>query len=577
MRLLIILITISLSVFGCKDYSWEESYKLAASRSIVPEVDLVLVPEPFSNLDDEWIDVEKETVYKKEKLSKLLRTYGIGWSDFITIYKDKIKDRGNDIIFSGKGTTHATNYNYDANIPILFYGDKYVNNGIYQDTIYQQHIVPTVAELLESPVPNSVKLKSLSKILKKNSKPEIIVTIVIDQGGIQLYRAHNDSYPNIKKLMHNSAYFPNAMVGHIDAHTAVGHVAIGTGAFPNEHEIIANDRIYYKSINSNLTSVAEPIYQLPNGNISPSDMKSPTFADVWDQFNDNIPVIVSQCYAVRAAIGMAGHGSDYLYSPSFGYESKTSIVADKDFVYWLTKPTLSWTTHPGLYQLPDIANNFALYPFHSSRNPEGWDGFVPNSLDKMVKEFHRSVGNPTQSMLEGELIRSVIQKEIIDSGKSKDGYTDLVYVTFKATDATGHTHGWESEEAREVLEETDRQVGLIIQMLRNHYQEDFMLILTADHGAAPLIEFSGGRHMTYDRLLSEIQSLIPIESRNSNSLVNFYTSGQISLNKETMKIFGITEYDVIKRIKSIEIDKKLFFREVYSANELRKLDKNENK
>src|SRR5690606_23003566 len=124
--------------------------------------------------------------------------------------------------------------------------------GIYLDKIYQQHIVPTMAELLQSPLPNSVKLSSISKILKKGKKPEIIVTIVIDQGGIQLYRAHQGSYPNIMRLMHDSAYFPNAMLGHLDAHTAVGHVAIGTGAFPNEHEIIANDRTYYRNIGSSL-------------------------------------------------------------------------------------------------------------------------------------------------------------------------------------------------------------------------------------------------------------------------------------------------------------------------------------
>ncbi|MCX7633386.1 MAG: alkaline phosphatase family protein, partial [Turneriella sp.] len=71
-------------------------------------------------------------------------------------------------------------------------------------------------------------------------KPEIIVVAVIDQGGRNLLETHRSAAPRIHALMQKSANYTNAEVGHLDAHTAVGHMAIGTGAFPEKSAVIGN-------------------------------------------------------------------------------------------------------------------------------------------------------------------------------------------------------------------------------------------------------------------------------------------------------------------------------------------------
>lgn len=545
----------------CSDTRWEDSYREAAKRSLTPDVDLILVPEIYSNIDEEWLIQEKITSFTKSQIESELKQYGRSWDEFYQFNKDKIEIDGDIIKLRTEGSTHATNYHYDKSIPLVFYGKKFIHSGLYQDRVFQQHIVPTVTKILNSPVPNNAKLSPIHKIVKNinidSPKPEIVVTIVIDQGGFMLLRSHPNSFPNIKRLMHKGAYFPNAEVGHIDAHTGVGHVAIGTGAFPKDHKIIANDWTFRNP--GKQKSRKRPVYQMDDGSITPDDMMSESLADVWDAFRENKPIIISQCYAVRASIGMAGHGA--MYKPG-------TDISDKDFVYWIHKYELEWMTSGDFYQLPPITMNYSFLPYHVSNNPKPWWRDQNITVRDLVENFYPTVATPTQAKLEGELFRSVLRAEIIDKGMHQDGETDLAYVTLKATDAVGHRHGYESEEARLVLEETDRQVGLIWEMLEQEWGDGYILILTADHGASPLREFSRGMYLKYASLLTEVDSLLPEQEREENTLINYYTSGMIALNKKTMERFSISEYQIIQKILSIEVDGKRFYRKIYQRKDL---------
>lgn len=588
-----------LLLFSCKwswGENWEESYREAARRSLVPEVDLILVPEPYSIIDEKWLAKKKTTTYNKSNLKKQVERYGGDWSEFLEEHKDSIVDKGSLLSVETEGTSHYTNFSYDRKIPILFFGKKYFRKGIYQDLIFQQHIVPTIAKIIGSPLPDDSKLPALDKIIGKptfiqdsnsltetpKKRPEVVVTIVIDQGGIELYKSHSKSYPNIKKLMDSSAYFPNAEVGHIDAHTGVGHVAIGTGAFPRDHRIIANSRTYLlssnshdpgfkiekeeqgkklgldfiKNITANIKKLDVGVYTQSVNRIQPGDLRSETLADVWDRYRNNKPVIISQCYAVRGSIGIVGHGG-FLQG------------GDKDIVYWLDKKDVSWKTNPTYYSIPSHTGKYNLADFNVKHNTNPW--WRPSdtlNVNYFSKNFYKVVATPTQARLEGELFRETVRSELIGKEVAHDGETDLLYLTIKATDAVGHAHGWESEEARLVLEEADKQVGLIWEMMEEEWGDDFVLVLTADHGAAPLREFSKGMYLKHDDFIQELQSLLPERVRENESLVFFYTSGQLSLNRDVMDKHGISEYQMIQKIKNIRVDGKKFFRDVLRRKDL---------
>lgn len=556
----ILFITIILLIGNCNQ-DWENSYKEAARRSIIPEVDLILVPRLYSLMDEKWLIQKVHTTYSIINLKKLVKKYGRDWEDFYKSQKIIYED-GEKIIIETEGTSHYTNYDYDRKIPIIFYGPNFINSGLYLDKIKQQHIVPTLASILKSPLPNGANLNPIQKIIKNNKKPEVILTIVIDQGGHQLYKAHPLSFPNIKRLMEKGAYFPRAEVGHLDAHTVVGHTAIGTGAFPEFHRVVSNDKLYIQGQNNrspniqNIKVFRKNVFELENGIISPEELKAETLADVWDLHRSNKPIIISQCYAARASIGMAGHGA---------YMEK----GDKDFVYWLNKKSLNWETNENFFNLPKATVKYNLYNYNLANNKNPWwDAKLGIAKENFQKYFYQAVGTPTQPKLEGELFREVLFEELVQTGLGKDGETDLLYITLKATDAVGHRHGWESEEARFVLEETDRQVGLIWEFLEKYWPGEYILVLTADHGAAPLREFSQGLYLSYNEFISQIQTLLPEEFREKESLVNFVTSSMVSLNHSVLEKYGITEKQVVQKILDIHVNDKKFFIKVFTRKDL---------
>ena len=289
-----------------------------------------------------------------------------------------------------------------------------------------------------------------------------------------------------------------------------------------------------------------------------SELAVESLSDVLDSENGNKSEIISQCYALRASIGMAGHGAFKLDNMSY--------QGDKDIVYWHDKYNNVWTTDNRYFEAPSFATEYDTIANFIKTYPHGWKNHHGDTVTENKKNWAILLGSPAEARMEGEMFRRTLEEYIIKKGKHNDGYTDLAYVTLKATDSTGHHFGWESLESRETFTETDKQVGLIFEMLKKNYGDKFIMIITADHGCAPLPEISGGKRLTIDKFFEEIHSLLP--EGNTDSLINYATIGQISLNKEMLKKHNISEEEVRNKIKMISVDGKPFFKEVILKSEL---------
>ena len=519
-------------------------------NSIREDIDLFLVPEKFNVLESEWINSKSTGTYLKSDLVRHLKSYGRTIQDLQSNSELKFSEKDDIVTLEIKKTSHSTNYAYDTNIPIIFYGQKWFQPGENSEVINQQHIVPTLAKVLKVRNPNGVETPPLIKIItnpNSPSKPDIIVTVVIDQGGQQYYKAHPEIPKNIDSIKKQSAYFPNAKVGHLDAHTAVGHSAIGTGAYPKKSSVVGNT--FFRLEDGKIKG--SEIYATNEVEVNTEELKSETLADILDFENGNLSEVISQCYALRASIGMAGHGS---------YQIKNgTYTGDKDFVYWLEKKTGGWVTDTRFYSLPPSTAQFNTYDNYTKEYPNGWKSLGVLDRENASKSWYELMSTPAQVRMEGETFRNSLKSQIIDSGKSKDGHTDLAYLTLKGTDAAGHTFGWESLEAKEVFAETDKQIGLIFEMLKEHYGDNFVLVITADHGCAPLPEISGGERLTINEVFKEVNSLL---GNKQGSLINFMTVGQISLNHDLMKETGITEDQIKDKILKIKVNGKNFFKNV---------------
>jgi len=536
---------------------WEKQYKEAAKKSIQPDTDLILVPYPFNILDRESDDVPTVSHYSKAEIQNILLEHGLSWEEFKV--KWELEDTAQEFEKSVHYTTHFTQYSYDTDIPIWLYGPKWFHNGVYSDIIHQQHIPSIYGKILNFEFENKIDIESLQKIFRNQSdKPELIVTVVIDQGGHQLYNSHPYSFPFLKKLMTNSVYFRKAKVGHLESHTAVGHAAIGTGTYPRESAIHSNEIYLVK----NGLIVPKPAYRGNGQSFDLSELKTLTLADQWDLLNDNIPLIISQCYAARASIGMAGHGAKLSSNMIKG------ALPDKDYVYWQDKKLLSWNTDIESFVLPKSINKYELLSYYQLKKDAVKTHFESNNPIEFRVKLHQFQASEFQVRMDGELFRDTIAELLVNTKYGNDGYTDLAYVTLKATDAVGHMYGWESEEANQILKATDDEVRRIFEFLETHFKDKYILLVTADHGAAPMPEISNGLFLTQERFLLELDSLLPESARSQKSLIRWITHSQLSLDRSVMREFEITEEQIIEKIKSITVGGKKFFRKIWKRSDL---------
>ncbi|MBE7413496.1 MAG: alkaline phosphatase family protein [Leptospiraceae bacterium] len=525
-------------------------------RSATDEIDLFLIPEKYNILESSWISKNTKSNFRKKDLVRYLAEHGRYISDLQSNPSLEFSEKEGVVTMRVGRTSHSTDYSYDKQIPILFYGDKWFQKGVYSEKIPQQKIAPTLAKIINTPKPNGAKESELSQILKESSElPEIIVTIVIDQGGQQLYKAHPNSYPNIKSIMARSAYFPNAEVGHLDAHTAVGHAAIGTGAYPRENGVVGNT--FYTLENGKFHQ--SEIYSHDETNVNISDLRTETLADVADLYFKNQLEVISQAYALRASIGMGGHG--------FGQLSGT----DKDYVYWLDAHDCKWKSDVRYYSYPEFANEFSPCENFILNYPNGWKDIHNFRKEDSKKYWSQIMATPKEVELEAGLFKKMIEEKIIKKGKASDNLPDLAYMTIKATDAAGHYFGWESLEAENTFQEADKQVGLILEFLKSNFSDRFVFVLTADHGCAPLPEISGGERYLIEDFYKEVNSLLGSKNTLGESLIKTMTVGQVGLNREVMNKYGISEGQIISKILKIQSNGKRFFKQVIRKNaELRR-------
>lgn len=553
-RFVILNLIILFSLAAC---SWEDSYKAAAKRSLQVDTDLILVPYPYNIFDKEARESITLSHYTKDELKEILLEHNLSWEELKLDWgwNEKEQNFEREVNY----TSHYTNYSYDINIPVWIYGPKWFHSGIYPDTIFQQHIPSLYSEILKYKFSNALDISAYEKIFKNsNDIPEIIVTIVVDQGGEQLYKAHPNGFPFLKTLKNESVFFKNARVGHLEAHTAVGHAAIGTGSFPKDMKTFSNEIYTWKE--GKVTSKA--VYQGDNGNLNLEEFSKLSLADVWDRDGENKPVIISQCYAARASLGMAGHG---LLIP---LSLKSNRPADKDFVYWANNKSLRWDSYDPAFSIPDAIRKIDFYEFYQTNKPRIISNFKADNRLEFIKKFHHFQASEFQVALDGETFRSSLESELINTKSFKDGKTDLAYLTLKATDAVGHLYGWESQESNRILTATDLEIRKIYDFLRSHYGDSFILLVTADHGAAPMPEVSKASYLTHELFFKEMSELLPESAREKQSVVKWITHSHLSLDREVMSAYQISEADVIEKIKSIKLNSKPFFRKVWNRNDL---------
>lgn len=272
--------------------------------------------------------------------------------------------------------------------------------------------------------------------------PRLGVVLVVDQMRADfLERAHERGFARLKR---EGAVFADAHHRHLPTETAPGHASIASGRPPSIHGIVGNE--WYDP------ALREEIYCLEDAafGVGPGRLEGATLGDALEAADPRSRVF-SISAKDRAAVLMGGRKAE--------------------LALWLDRKTGLFTTSPH-YRRPAWLDAFNER-LRASRRLAVVNGKVPSPV----------MGSPALDEATSELVSELVRREGVGRGPG----TDLLFVSFSATDYVGHAFGLgKAMDAQ--LRSLDRIVGEKLAEWEKASGGELALALTGDHGAIPAPE-----------------------------------------------------------------------------------------
>jgi predicted AlkP superfamily pyrophosphatase or phosphodiesterase len=325
------------------------------------------------------------------------------------------------------------------------------------------------------------------------ARPKLVVMIVVDQ-----MRA---DYPiryagllqhGLKRLTTEGAWYQNGAYPYLTTITCVGHTTIGTGTLPYKHGMIAN--AWYDRATENTTTCnadpdsAEVSYAASSGTgDSARWMMQPTLAEVMRATLKSRVATMSM--KPRSAIGLAGHGGDFV--TWFGERNawETSSAFTKTPVGWFVAflkrnpierdadKTWERTLPVERYMYDDDAPG--------ERGAAGWTAKFPHPLGRTTNYYLHWL----QSPFADDYLEQMAEQAVDAMHLGTQNRTDFLGVSFSMLDTVGHSFGPRSHEVQDVLVRLDVSIGKLLDHLDKKVGAGkYVLALSADHGVADLPE-----------------------------------------------------------------------------------------
>lgn len=348
-------------------------------------------------------------------------------------------------------------------------------------------------------------------------EPKLVLAIVIDQFRYDyLTRFRSEYTGGLKRLLEQGADFTNARYQHVPTVTAVGHSTFLTGATPALSGIIGNEW-WDRTTGASVTSVSDPQTRLLGATgtgSSPWRLLQSTVADELKSSGKGGKVI-GVSMKDRAAILPGGHTADAAYwfdGPTGNFVSST--------YYFASLPT--WvqefnTGHP--------SDSFASKEWLLHKMPA--PGPALNTAIETTPYIN-------------ELIQKFALRTLAAEKLGTTAKVDLLAVSYSGNDYVGHRYGPDSEEVRDAARRVDVLIGNLIRAAEAQAGAgNVLVVLTADHGAAPLPEknqkrkLPGGR-VDPARLRAALEAVLHDKFGGSN-WISFAGEAGIYLNADTAR------------------------------------------
>lgn len=344
-----------------------------------------------------------------------------------------------------------------------------------------------------------------------SASPRLLVVVSVDQMRAE-FLERGVPGGGLERLR-KGAVFVNARHGHAGTETCPGHAAILTGRHPREHGIVANEW-WDRASGREVYCVEDPLFGR-----SPRQLDSYTLGDALKAERPRAKV-VSVSVKDRAAIALGGQRPDY--------------------ALWFDKKAGVFTTS-GYYARP------------------GW-------LDRVNADLRRK-GGPlagttdyarlSESPVGDELVLRAAFAALKREKLGRDSDTDILAVSFSATDYVGHRHGGDGPEMDAQLASLDKNLARLLDELDDRVGAgNWSLALTADHGSMPLAESERGRALKlrgvdYGELGARLEKTLQYQYPVKVRWVEYFNFPHVWLSTAALAASGLDRGQAIRQAAKI--------------------------
>jgi len=333
--------------------------------------------------------------------------------------------------------------------------------------------------------------------------PSLVVLLVVDQFRADYFEMYGKNWTGgLHELATRGAWFTRAAYPYASTKTCAGHATIGTGTLPMTHGMIDNE--WFDPIAHQFTTCTEDVTSrsLVYGGKAGTEFHSakwlrvPTLGDELVRQSGGRSRVAAMSLKARSTITLAGHGGP----------TTTAVWSEDTGGVWATSTAMAKGLSPDVDAYirahPVDVGQFMTWnrvaPEPAYQGPDqapgepATGGVFPHLFDEPIRTS-RTTGalvdsweqTPFTDGFLGGLAAHLLEKQRLGQQTG----TDLLAVSFSATDVVGHRYGPKSQEIQDTLIRLDRVIGDLLRALDMRVGRDrYVLGFSSDHGVAILPE-----------------------------------------------------------------------------------------
>ncbi|MFZ9453707.1 MAG: alkaline phosphatase family protein [Bacteroidia bacterium] len=396
--------------------------------------------------------------------------------------------------------------------------------------------------------------------------PKLVVWITVDQMRYEMLHRYKHRWTTngIKRFTDSGFVFNNAHYNYVPTYTGPGHASLFTGTTPRVHGIVGNH--WYSR------SKAKMVYctndTVLKNQPSPQHLQSSTIGDELRLSNSNNSKVIAVSLKDRSAIFPAGrHGNAAYWFDEHHMQFITSAWYMQSLPKWVNtfnknlniydrvkkgwKPYYALSTYTA--STPDTMS-FEASPTGSARAVFPYEYLKTDAPGTWIK------GSPQGNALVTDFAMEAINAEALGT----DSYCDLLSISYSSTDIIGHATGPRSVETEDTYIRLNIEFEKLFSFLDARIgAEHYMVILSADHGAAEVPKFLIDQNipaglLTDDNVLQHLKRYCQINFKDSTLVEhvcnhNIYLKSEVSSNVPKIQLinslrFALTQLQGIAQV-----------------------------